>query len=88
MLGRDDLGLYALTAQCTHTVCDMSAKGHITDALEIVCGCHGSRFDRYGAVTKGPASLALTHVEITLSADGTIWIDTARPVDSSTRVEV
>ena len=46
----------ALTSVCTHSQCDRNW----TYANNVfTCTCHGSRFDRNGAVVNGPATQAL-----------------------------
>ncbi len=42
----------AFAARCTHAGCALST---ITDA-ELVCACHGSRFNLDGTVARGPAT--------------------------------
>src|ERR1041384_775976 len=43
LIGRDDGGVYAMTATCTHLGCDLSGPdGTIDPDGEIHCGCHGS----------------------------------------------
>lgn len=39
---------------CTHLGCNVRVQGN-----DLVCPCHGSHFSSTGAVTKGPATLAL-----------------------------
>jgi nitrite reductase/ring-hydroxylating ferredoxin subunit len=47
--------VYALHDRCSHRGCSL-ADGEI-DGLEVVCACHGSRFDlRDGSVKQGPAT--------------------------------
>lgn len=58
---RDEEGLlHSRSAACTHLGCIVS-----WDAAEKTwdCPCHGSRFDRFGAVINGPANSDLTTVE-------------------------
>lgn len=50
----------ALSARCTHQGCIVAAKGR-----ELVCPCHGSRFDAItGKVLTGPANRPLPAVPI------------------------
>ena len=44
-IGRDTADIYAMTLTCTHAGCDMDRSGTVS-ARGLVCGCHGSRFDR------------------------------------------
>jgi nitrite reductase/ring-hydroxylating ferredoxin subunit/uncharacterized membrane protein len=55
LLVRDEDRFFAIHDRCSHRGCSLS-DGEI-DGTEIVCSCHGSRFDlRNGAVTHGPAT--------------------------------
>lgn len=73
IVGRDVGGLYAFTSVCTHEGCDVPAP----DAGgEIVCPCHGSRFDANGDVTGGPAKSSLLHVPVVIRADGRVCVAT------------
>ena len=55
LLVRADGSLYALHDRCSHRGCSL-ADGEL-DGLEVVCACHGSRFDlRDGSVKQGPAT--------------------------------
>ena len=87
VLGRDDGGLYAMSAVCTHAGCVVGVlSGDSGKSLR--CGCHGSTFDADGAVTMGPAMTALRHYEVDLGDDGTITIrgDVAVAADARTPV--
>jgi Rieske Fe-S protein len=87
VLGRDDAGIYAMTGVCTHTRCSMLADGSI-DATGLYCSCHGSRFDRVGKVTKGPARRALKHYLVEVDGTGELTIQAGEVVDASTRLTV
>jgi cytochrome b6-f complex iron-sulfur subunit len=63
------------SAVCTHLGCTVNLAG---DGFH--CPCHGSVFDRAGAVVSGPAPSGLAWFEITLSRDGHLVIDTAQMV--------
>jgi nitrite reductase/ring-hydroxylating ferredoxin subunit/uncharacterized membrane protein len=55
LLVRAHGSLYALHDRCSHRGCSL-ADGEL-DGLEVVCACHGSRFDlRDGSVKQGPAT--------------------------------
>jgi nitrite reductase/ring-hydroxylating ferredoxin subunit/uncharacterized membrane protein len=55
LLLRDGAAFYALHDRCSHRGCSLSDGSVEGDA--IVCGCHGSRFDRRdGSVLQGPAT--------------------------------
>jgi len=88
IIGRDAGGVYAMTAICTHEQCDMSGNsGNIgTDTIE--CTCHGSKFDKLGKVTNGPAKSNLDHykVEIATNGDITVQAGTVVGIDARTAV--
>ncbi len=44
--------------KCTHRGCDVDFK---PDEKKFFCPCHGSEFDQYGRVTKGPAQKDLNY---------------------------
>jgi nitrite reductase/ring-hydroxylating ferredoxin subunit len=55
MMVRDGTRIFAIHDRCSHRGCSLS-DGQI-DGEQVVCSCHGSRFDlRDGAVRGGPAS--------------------------------
>ena len=55
LLLRDGGQIFALHDRCSHRGCSLS-EGEV-EGDEIVCGCHGSRFDRRdGSVRQGPAT--------------------------------
>ncbi|MGI8864893.1 MAG: Rieske 2Fe-2S domain-containing protein [Solirubrobacteraceae bacterium] len=57
LLVKDDELIYAIHDRCSHRGCSLS-EGEL-DGAEIVCACHGSRFDlRDGSVKGGPATAA------------------------------
>lgn len=49
-----------LSAICTHQHCTLRE----VSAGTIYCGCHGSEFDLYGKVLKGPATEDLDKVDV------------------------
>ncbi len=85
--GRDSGGLYARTLTCTHQGCEVEPVG-TGDAAMLVCPCHGSQFDRNGAVIHGPARSPLTHFTVAVAAGGNITIDGNSEVSPSTRTPV
>jgi nitrite reductase/ring-hydroxylating ferredoxin subunit len=55
LLLRDGELIYAIHDRCSHRGCSLS-EGEV-DGEEIICACHGSRFDRRdGSVRHGPAT--------------------------------
>ncbi len=72
LLVRANGSLYALHDRCSHRGCSL-ADGEL-DGLEVVCACHGSRFDlRDGSVQQGPATAPQPAFE-TRERDGKIEI--------------
>jgi Rieske Fe-S protein len=84
LIGRDALGLYAMSAVCTHAGCVVST--FTTAAPGVVCNCHGSRFTANGVVTQGPAGSPLVHFQVDVAADGSITIQGGIQVSATTRV--
>jgi Rieske Fe-S protein len=87
VLGRDETGLYAMSAACTHAGCLLNTVGS-TPAQVLNCNCHGSRFDGNGTVTRGPAIISLQHYKVDVAADGTITIQGGEPVAADVRTPV
>ena len=87
ILGRDSSGLYAVTVTCTHQGCDVAPSGSGTSAT-IRCPCHGSEFDRNGAVIHGPAGSPLAHFAVEVNAAGDITIHGGTQVEAGVRVAV
>ncbi|MBW1842150.1 MAG: ubiquinol-cytochrome c reductase iron-sulfur subunit [Deltaproteobacteria bacterium] len=79
----DENGLHAITSVCTHLGClvAMTDKG-------FQCPCHGSKYDRDGRVTAGPAPRSLPWLEISASEDGTLVVDAAKEVKIGTTFTV
>jgi cytochrome b6-f complex iron-sulfur subunit len=86
-IARDAGGLYALTATCTHQGCGLTAQGSGPTA-SLGCHCHGSTFDRNGAVTGGPAPTPLAHFAVEIDASGNVTVHGGTQVDAATRVPV
>lgn len=64
-------GTYSvLSPVCTHLGCTVEIQGE-----RLVCPCHGSTYDRSGAVLQGPAMAPLARYPSRLSADGVLTID-------------
>lgn len=70
VLRREDGGFAALSPVCTHLGCVVEVQGPV-----LVCPCHGSTYDRTGAVIRGPAPRPLRSLPTTLEPDGTLVID-------------
>jgi len=80
---RDNTGFKALSAVCTHLGCIVSE----TD-WGFTCPCHGSRFDKQGAVTGGPAPKALEWLRVSLAPDGQLMVDLNRKVNAADALAV
>lgn len=77
----DRHGYYAVSATCTHLGC-LVEQG----AGRLRCPCHGSSYDRTGAVTTGPATQPLPHFAVAWGENGDIVIDPNHAVDPSVRL--
>jgi len=87
MIGRDANGLYAMTITCTHQGCDVEPIGSGSSA-RVQCPCHGSQFDRNGAVTHGPAGSPLVHFAVDVDATGNVTIHGGKQVAADVRTAV
>lgn len=86
LVGRDAGGLYAMSSLCTHSRCDLKMDGVIS-ASDVVCKCHNSKFDKNGAVLRGPATAPLEHFKVVVT-DGVISVDTTTKVAATDRTAV
>jgi cytochrome b6-f complex iron-sulfur subunit len=82
---RNDSGLYAISAVCTHLGCVTQWKPELNI---IACPCHGSKFTTSGTKIEGPAPRPLPHFAVTLTADGELMVDKLRVVPSSEVLKV
>jgi cytochrome b6-f complex iron-sulfur subunit len=71
---RNETGLYALFAKCTHLGC---TPRWLTAENKFKCPCHGSGFYKSGINFEGPAPRPLERLRITKGEDGQIVIDKA-----------
>ena len=55
----------AFLAKCTHLGCSIRKS----EGKELICQCHGSRFNANGVVTKGPAMKSLLELPIILNSN-------------------
>ena len=78
---RDDQGVYAISRVCTHLGCIVKPT---PEGFE--CPCHGSRYDRDGLVTKGPAPRPLQWLEVK-EQGGVLYVDEGTGVETGTRVK-
>ena len=80
---RDAMGLYALTARCTHQGVTVSVSGS-----QFRCPAHGATFSFTGAVTSGPASQPLVHYAMCTTANGHVGVQTSMTVAATVRLNV
>ncbi len=59
--------IYALSLVCTHLGCTVNVTPR-----NLVCPCHGSVFDREGAVLKGPSDKPLHRLEVEEQGDSLV----------------
>ena len=64
----------AYEAKCTHLGCQINKS----EGEELVCQCHGSRFDLAGMPVKGPAGEALRELAVIRDNEGIYIIITGR----------
>ena len=72
---RNDEGMYALSAICTHLGC---TPNWLSAENKFKCPCHGSGFYMTGINFEGPAPRPLERVKIALADDGQVLIDKGR----------
>lgn len=82
-IGRDEAGLFALSAVCTHLGCTVARSGE-----GLACPCHGSRFAADGANLTGPAARPLPYLALTLNDDGLVEVDLNQAVDPAFRLKL
>lgn len=69
---REETGLYALLAKCTHLGC---TPRWLPAEDKFKCPCHGSGFYKSGMNFEGPAPRPLDRFEISLGEDGQLVVD-------------
>lgn len=65
-------GFSALSLVCTHLGCTVEG-----DTQGFTCPCHGSRYDKDGNVTHGPAQKPLRILRVEVTEDGNLKLFTA-----------
>lgn len=65
-----DTSYTVLSSICTHLKCTVNMEGQ-----RFVCPCHGSTYDRSGAVLVGPAEKPLPRYPATVTRGGALVID-------------
>jgi len=83
LIGRDDAGLFALSATCTHLGCTVAQ----TEG-KLACPCHGSQYSLDGANLGSPAARPLPHLALALNAAGLVEVNTAQTVAADARLQV
>lgn len=80
---RDDAGFRVTSALCTHLGC-------ATNAVDwgYLCPCHGSKFDAWGRVLRGPAVTPLPWFKLSLAPDGQLVVDMRQAVPPGTMFRV
>jgi nitrite reductase/ring-hydroxylating ferredoxin subunit len=78
---RDNSGIYAMTAICTHMHCVITFAGQ-----SFACPCHNSTYDFNGNVTNPPAPLPLQHFACALDGNDHVIVDPSMPVPAATRL--
>jgi cytochrome b6-f complex iron-sulfur subunit len=71
---RNDRGLYAMWARCTHLGC---TPNWFPAESRFRCPCHGSNFSAAGDVIAGPAPKPLWRVQVTQTPEGELVVDKA-----------
>ncbi len=84
-VGRDAMGLYAMSSICKHMDCDIASGGKILAGPKVQCGCHGSEYDANGKVINPPSTTDLDHIDLVVAADGTISVNASKIVPAATR---
>lgn len=82
-IGRDEAGLFALSAVCTHLGCTVARSGE-----GLTCPCHGSRFAIDGANLTGPAARPLPYLALKLSDEGLVEVELNQGVEPTFRLKL
>ena len=69
VLIHDQDGFHALSLVCTHLGCVVERQVDV-----YACNCHGSRYDKSGKVTRGPAIHSLPVFQVERNQDGRLVI--------------
>ena len=80
-IGRDQAGLFALSAVCTHLGCPL-----VTDDEGLACPCHGSHFSTDGTNLSGPATQPLPHLALAINDDGLLEVNLSQTVAPDLRI--
>jgi nitrite reductase/ring-hydroxylating ferredoxin subunit len=85
-LCRDECGLYAVDAGCTHLGCNVS---FVSAQSGFSCKCHGATYDFNGGNPTRPAPSPLKHYAIEILASGEVLVDVSPQgvVDANVRLK-
>lgn len=88
LVGRDEEGLYCMTAACSLDRCIIGDEpGEIDGDGAILCKCHDDIYARTGEMAGGPPDLSLVHFDLIPALDGSLECDVNEEVPRSTRVD-
>jgi len=79
---RDALGVYAMSAACTHLRCTL---GFVDQAKGFACACHTATFDYNGEQPTAPASVPLAHFAMCIDPMGNLLVDPDQAVAATLR---
>ena len=81
IVSRDDSGLFASSAICTHEKCFVELQDGFGRTR---CPCHGATYDGNGLVTAGPATAPLPHYRVNVCGRR-VYVDRSDVVPAHTR---
>jgi len=96
-LCRDDNGVYAMDAECTHLGCPakptsadpnadpVAGMSYANLSAGFACNCHGATYDANGQHPTAPAPSPLKHYLVCATVSGVAVVDTQQVVDPSIR---
>jgi menaquinol-cytochrome c reductase iron-sulfur subunit len=67
-----------ISTRCTHLNCEVNLQ----EDGSFRCPCHGSAFDKNGAVTEGPARRALPWLEVNITESKEIQVNIEKTVEA------
>ena len=82
---RENHSLRVMSGVCTHLGCTINED---TGSGGFRCPCHGSVFDRVGAVREGPAPVSLASYALSIAPDGYIFVDMDQPTSDDSPLDV
>lgn len=80
---REKNKIFAMSAICTHLGCTVTQRKD-----QFFCPCHGSLFDKWGNVLRGPAPRPLDRFHITETENNMLEVNTAVIVSMDYRLSV